>query len=63
MHGLLDSIRQGHWRGEARSLFGGQGSFGNGSAMRVAPLGAYFADDLDMVVEQAERSAVTTHAG
>ena len=29
--------------------------------MRVAPLGAYFADDLDMVVEQAERSAVTTH--
>jgi ADP-ribosylglycohydrolase len=29
--------------------------------MRVAPLGAYFADDLDKVVEQAERSAVTTH--
>src|SRR5260370_19644559 len=63
MHGLLASIRQrsGHWREEARALFGGQGSFGNGSAMRVAPLGAYFADDLDMVVEQAERSAVTTH--
>ncbi len=63
MHGLLASIRQrsGHWREEARALFGGQGSFGNGSAMRVAPLGAYFAEDLDMVVEQAERSAVTTH--
>jgi len=63
MHGLLASIRQrsGHWREEARALFGGQSSFGNGSAMRVAPLGAYFADDLDMVVEQAERSAVTTH--
>jgi len=63
MHGLLSSIRQrsGHWREEARALFGGQGSFGNGSAMRVAPLGAYFAEDLDMVVEQAERSAVTTH--
>lgn len=63
MHGLLASIRQrrGHWREEARSLFGGRGSFGNGSAMRVAPLGAYFADDLDMVVELAERSAVTTH--
>jgi ADP-ribosylglycohydrolase len=29
--------------------------------MRVAPLGAYFADDLDMLVEQAERSAMTTH--
>ncbi len=52
MHGLLASIRQrrGHWREEAQALFGGQGSFGNGSAMRVAPLGAYFADDLDMVV-------------
>ena len=63
MHGLLGTIRQrkGHWREEAQALFGGQGSFGNGSAMRVAPLGAYFADDLDMVVEQAERSAVTTH--
>lgn len=63
MHGLLANIRQsrGHWREEAQALFGGQGSFGNGSAMRVAPLGAYFADDLDKVVEQAERSAVTTH--
>ena len=63
MHALLASIRQrtGHWRDEAQALFDGQGSFGNGSAMRVAPLGAYFADDLDMVVHQAERSAVTTH--
>jgi ADP-ribosylglycohydrolase len=62
MHQLLGTIRQGgHWRSEAKALFGGQGSFGNGSAMRVAPLGAYFADDLDKVVEQAERSAVTTH--
>ena len=62
MHGLVASIRQrrGHWREEAQALFGGQGSFGNGSAMR-APLGAYFADDLDRVAEQAERSAVTTH--
>lgn len=63
MHGLLASIRQrgGHWREEVQALFEGQGSFGNGSGMRVAPLGAYFADDLDMVVEQAKRSAVTTH--
>ncbi|SRR6266851_948218 len=63
MHELLWKIKQGerHWRDEARGLFGGQGSFGNGSAMRVAPLGAYFADDLDAVVEQAERSSATTH--
>ena len=49
------------WEQEAGALFGGLGSYGNGSAMRVAPLGAYFADDLERVVEQARRSAVTTH--
>lgn len=30
--------------------------------MRVAPLGAYFADDLDTAVEQAQWSALVTHA-
>ena len=63
MHGLLKRIAQktSSWKEEAQALFEGQGSFGNGSAMRVAPLGAYFADDLEMTVEQAEMSAVTTH--
>jgi ADP-ribosylglycohydrolase len=63
MHLLMPMIRSGkHWEREARSLFGGQGSWGNGSAMRVAPLGAYFADDLDAAAEQAAKSAVVTHA-
>ena len=35
---------------------------GNGSAMRVAPVGAFFADDLKRVSEEAEKSAVITHA-
>lgn len=62
MHGLLRKIGQGHsWNSAARQLFSGQGSFGNGAAMRVAPLGAYFADSLDLVVEQAARSAEVTH--
>jgi ADP-ribosylglycohydrolase len=30
--------------------------------MRVAPVGAYFADDLDAAIEHARRSAVVTHA-
>ena len=30
--------------------------------MRVAPLGAYFADDLAKLTEQAERSAAITHS-
>ncbi|MBC8141325.1 MAG: ADP-ribosylglycohydrolase family protein [Armatimonadetes bacterium] len=43
-------------------LFERQGSFGNGAAMRVAPLGAFFADaDLSYVAAQATRSAETTH--
>ena len=63
MHRLLLNIRSGgRWHQESVSLFDGRGSFGNGSAMRVAPLGAYFADDLQMVVEQAKRSAIVTHA-
>ncbi len=44
-----------------REMFDGQGSYGNGAAMRVAPLGAFFADDLAQCVEQARRSAEVTH--
>ena len=63
MHSHLTEVRLGvPWRESSEGLFGGQGSFGNGAAMRVAPLGAYFADDLDAVVEQADRSAHVTHA-
>ncbi len=63
MEGLFAEIRSGqHWRDVSSGLFGGQGSFGNGAAMRAAPLGAFFADDLSRAAEQAERSAEVTHA-
>jgi ADP-ribosylglycohydrolase len=63
MHELLAAIHFGHsWRDEAPALFQGNGSCGNGAAMRTAPLGAYFADDLDRVMTEAERAAVVTHA-
>jgi ADP-ribosylglycohydrolase len=45
----------------AGALFDGMGSLGNGSAMRVAPLGAYFHADLERVAEQAALSAAVTH--
>ena len=62
MHSLLPSYSAGaDWRTEAPALFNGDGSYGNGAAMRVAPLGAFFADDLDRTVEEAHRSAVVTH--
>lgn len=45
----------------AQALFGGQGSFGNGAAMRVAPLGLYFHDVPDLYA-LARDSATVTHA-
>jgi ADP-ribosylglycohydrolase len=62
-HQLLQVIGRGvPWQQAAPAMFGGSGSFGNGGAMRVAPLGGYFADDLDRLVEEAGRSAAVTHA-
>jgi ADP-ribosylglycohydrolase len=60
---LLLQLQAGErWDRAAAALFHGQGSLGNGAAMRVAPLGAYFADDLDRVAHEAARSAAVTHA-
>jgi ADP-ribosylglycohydrolase len=63
MHKLLATIRRQPeaWRTESAALFDGEGSYGNGSAMRVAPLGAYFADDLGKIIEQAALSSTPTH--
>ena len=63
MHALLSRLREGEtWR-EARFSVFRDGSYGNGSAMRVAPLGAFLAEETpDVVVEQATRSAEVTHA-
>ncbi|MDY6934709.1 MAG: ADP-ribosylglycohydrolase family protein [Spirochaetota bacterium] len=62
-HRLLQSYREGKdWRIESRKLFGGSGSYGNGSAMRIAPLGAYFAENLNTVRDNAILSARPTHA-
>ncbi|MBN2172232.1 MAG: ADP-ribosylglycohydrolase family protein [Candidatus Krumholzibacteriota bacterium] len=60
---LLAELRAGgDWRELAPAMFGGTGSFGNGSAMRVAPLGAFYADDLAACVENASLSSRPTHA-
>ena len=60
---LLDAVGAGaSWRDAAGMMFSGTGSWGNGSAMRVAPVGAYFAADPAEAVRQAHLSAVVTHA-
>jgi ADP-ribosylglycohydrolase len=62
-HGILEELGMGvPWRAAAGAVFGGMGSMGNGGAMRVAPLGAYWADDWAAVVDQARASAEVTHA-
>jgi ADP-ribosylglycohydrolase len=59
----LHQIREGtHWRVAAGAAFGGTGSLGNGAAMRVAPLGAHFAGDVDRAAAEAIKSAEVTHA-
>ena len=58
---LNEINRGGDWRQGAANAFGGQGSMGNGGAMRVAPLGGYFADDLKRTAEEARASALVTH--
>ncbi len=62
-HRILQSINEGlPWRDVAATVFAGQGSYGNGGAMRSAPVGAYFWDDYELVVEHAGGSADPTHA-
>ncbi len=59
---ILELIYEGKpWRVAARAPYR-DGSKGNGGAMRVAPVGAYFADDVPRVVKEARASAEITHA-
>lgn len=62
-HEILSAIERGEpWRTAAQAAFEGQGSLGNGGAMRAAPIGAYFCTDgFEKVVEQAQLSAEVTH--
>ncbi len=61
-HAVLAEIAQGGPHDvAAQRLFDGQGSCGNGGGMRAAPIGAYYAGDLDAVIDHATRSAQPTH--
>lgn len=58
---ILVGIRQGlRWPDLVRSVYP-DGSFGNGAAMRVAPVGLFFGPDLDRVAAEAKASASVTH--
>ena len=59
----LKRIRRGQpWEAASSSVYR-DGSFGNGGAMRAAPVGLFFsADNEDELVEAASASAAVTHA-
>jgi poly(ADP-ribose) glycohydrolase ARH3 len=49
------------WDEPGRKVYDGAGSFGNGAPMRIAPLGCFFFDRLDMIREAAEACSSITH--
>jgi poly(ADP-ribose) glycohydrolase ARH3 len=58
---MIEAVQAGgSWDELAESIFPG-GSFGNGAAMRVAPVGLRFAPDLAQVAAEARTSAWLTH--
>ncbi len=59
---LLTRIAVGEdWRAAATTLFDG-GSYGNGGAMRAAPIGGFFIGDPGRAAAEARLSAMVTHA-
>jgi len=59
---IFRMIRAGEaWDKAAEKLYHG-GSYGNGSAMRIAPLAVFYHDDLAMLREVACRSSRVTHS-
>ena len=61
MRKILDTMTEGgDWEPLVQSLFPG-GSFGNGAAMRVAPVGLAFHGDALYLRDQAAKSATVTH--
>ena len=49
------------WNEAAGQLYGGMGSYGNGAAMRIAPVGLLYYDDVEKLREIAYRTAEITH--
>ena len=49
------------WNEAAKRLFGGAGSYGNGAAMRVAPVGVFYHDDLEQLRSVAYSQSRITH--
>jgi poly(ADP-ribose) glycohydrolase ARH3 len=61
-YGVLTALKNGApWDEPAQQVFGGQGSFGNGAAMRAAPIGLLYHDNLPRLRRVADTSSAITH--
>jgi len=59
----LKRLRGGEsWEVASGKLFGGEGSYGNGAAMRIAPVGLFYYDNADKLREVAHKSSHITHS-
>ena len=59
---VFSLVKQGYtYQDAAQSLFQGTGSFGNGAAMRITPIGLYYHDSEDLIARTGQ-SAVVTHS-
>ncbi|XP_046658501.1 ADP-ribose glycohydrolase ARH3-like isoform X1 [Homalodisca vitripennis] len=59
-HKLKNEKYEDIWR-PAKQQFDGSGSFGNGGAMRVAPIALFYRDNYDKMVEAARQVTLLTH--
>lgn len=60
--GVFEKVGRGvPWDEAALRQFGGEGSYGNGAAMRVSPVALWTFPDLHVAVELAEATAKVTH--
>ena len=60
-HSISQRAAGADWREISPTLFG-SGSYGNGAAMRAAPIGGYFSGNPRRAAKEAQLSAVVTHA-
>ena len=58
---LRETAEGGDYRQLAAAAFDGQGSAGNGAAMRVAPVGAWYYNDLEKIRELTTIATLVTH--
>jgi len=62
VHQQIIMLQNGHHYSECLFTMFPNGSYGNGAAMRVAPVGLMFCHDTDRLLKESELSASVTHA-